>query len=433
MNRQGSIDGVLEAWFLDGPNEMPDRVFQSVFDQVERVPQRRLARLYLRLTDMNPRIRLFAVVATAVIAVLVGAMALNRDRDASVGTSPSPSFSPAPSAGSVLPSPGVALPVAIQGRWMGGQPPPTSPLTPTQSGSSIVLTADRIAVTPSTEGDRHLLDSLASYVGAGHLRLESDSDLDGCAVGNLGDYTWSTSPGGRILYIEPLTDACSDRMTGMSGTWFKMDCPVADDFCLGDLEAGDYASQFFDPFVGPGESWAPRFGVVQYVVPEGWANASDWPTTFQLQPAGTEPTTSITLYANVAVVSDDHCADTPDPAVGRSARAIADWLASAPGLVATAPEAVTIGGLSGHRIDITLDPAWTETCPFSAGAPIRGVFADGSGFHWTIGPGTRSRLFLLDLGDGRAFLVDIEARTGATDDAFIAEATSVVESFAIEP
>jgi hypothetical protein len=432
MNRQGSIDGILEAWFLDGPNEMPDRVFQAVFDQVERAPQRRLARIYLRLSDMNRQTRVFAVLATALIAVFVLAIAFNRDPNANVGTSPIPSNSPGASADSVPPSPGAALPVAIQGRWMGGTPPPASPLSASRSGSSLLLSADRVAVTPSNDGNHRLLDSLASDIGASHLRIESDAARDGCAAGNVGEYTWSTSPGGRILYIEPLSDACSDRMAGLSGTWVKMDCPVANDFCLGDLEAGDYDSQFFDPFVGPGETWVPRFGVVRYTVPEGWANASDWPTSYQLQAAAVQAT-SINLYANVAVVSDDHCTETPDPTVGRSAQAIADWLDAAPGLVTTAPAAAAIGGLTGFRIDIALDPEWTETCPFSDGAPVRGVFADGTGFHWTIGPGTRSRLFVLDLGDGRAVLVDIEARSDAADDAFVAEATSVVESFAFEP
>ena len=50
MTRHRDIEPVLEAWFVDGPSEMPDRLFQAVFDQVERVPQRRLARLHLRFT-----------------------------------------------------------------------------------------------------------------------------------------------------------------------------------------------------------------------------------------------------------------------------------------------------------------------------------------------------------------------------------------------
>ena len=54
MTRPRDIERVLEAWFLDGPSHMPDRLFDAVLDRVERVPQRRLARLSLRFEKCLP-------------------------------------------------------------------------------------------------------------------------------------------------------------------------------------------------------------------------------------------------------------------------------------------------------------------------------------------------------------------------------------------
>ena len=61
-----------------------------------------------------------------------------------------------------------------------------------------------------------------------------------------------------------------------------------------------------------------------------------------------------------------------------------DWLASAPGVAATEPVAASIGGLSGWRLDVSMDPSWTTACPFSQGRPLRGLFtgSPGGGFHW---------------------------------------------------
>ena len=72
MNRHPDIDRTLEAFFLDGPSQMPDRLFQAVLDQVERVPQRRLTRLKLRFTDMSTTARWIAAGAAAVLVVGVG-------------------------------------------------------------------------------------------------------------------------------------------------------------------------------------------------------------------------------------------------------------------------------------------------------------------------------------------------------------------------
>jgi hypothetical protein len=192
-------------------------------------------------------------------------------------------------------------------------------------------------------------------------------------------------------------------------------------------------SRQFDPFVGPGETPSPRAGALTFSTPAGWGNPEDFPNGFQISPRGAGEADGIWLWSDVVVVSEaDPCSETPEPSVGESARDIADWLAEATGVVASTPIAVSIGGLEGWRVDISMDPAWTEVCPFSDGQPVRGLFTDRppeGGFHWTIGGDARMRAYLLDVGNGRALLVDIEASTKASYVAFVDDATAVVESF----
>ena len=42
MNGQQDIERTLDAWFVDGPSVMPDRLFDAVLDQVERTGGNRL-------------------------------------------------------------------------------------------------------------------------------------------------------------------------------------------------------------------------------------------------------------------------------------------------------------------------------------------------------------------------------------------------------
>jgi hypothetical protein len=188
----------------------------------------------------------------------------------------------------------------------------------------------------------------------------------------------------------------------------------------------------FDPFVGPGETPPPRSGALTFSTPALWENPGDFPTAFQIRPPDVGESAGIWLWSDVVVVSEeDPCSETPEPNVGETAQDITNWLAGASGLVASTPIAVSIGGLEGWRIDISMDPDWTQVCPFSEGQPVRGLFTDrpaGSGLQWNIGADARMRLYLLDLGDGRALLVDIEGNTNEYD-AFVADATAVVESF----
>ncbi len=416
MTRRSDFDRTLEAYFSDGPILMPDALFDAVLDQVERVPQRRLARLQLRFSDMSNTARMAAAAAAAVLVIGVGVATLGRSSDPGPG-GPSPSVSPSASA-SMLPE---VLQHPFLGAFRSDPPAPAS-----QDRSILVFTASTFAY------NGNLLGSSASAPSADRVRLVSDSVAGGCAVGDVGTYGWSSTPGAKKVMFTLIEDACVQRAAVIPGEWLSSDCDNADNFCLGKLEAGSYSSFFFDPWTTAGGAWRPRFGAVTYEVPAGWASHEDWPHAYGLRPQSAPVDASIHLWSDIVIVSEsDPCSQAPEPTVERTARAMTDWLTSAPGIVATEPAAVSIGGLSGWRLDIAMDPTWTTVCSFSEGQPSRGLFTDsepGEGLHSTLGADTRMRLYVLDLGDGRTLVIHVEAQDAATFDGMVEEATSIVES-----
>jgi hypothetical protein len=100
MTQKRDIDRVLSAWLADGASEMPDRLFDAVLDRIERVPQRRLARIKRRLSGIHPMTRI-AVVVAAVVIVGIAVAVLGAPPSSNVAGPPSPS--PVPPA--LAPSP----------------------------------------------------------------------------------------------------------------------------------------------------------------------------------------------------------------------------------------------------------------------------------------------------------------------------------------
>lgn len=265
-----------------------------------------------------------------------------------------------------------------------------------------------------------------------------------CSDGDVGIYSYSLLPDGQELSLTAESDECATRSNVLPGIWELVDCESQDHSCLGVLDSGRHSSQFFDPFVPSGTPWTPRYAVLAYTVPLGWKNVADWPGTFSLapyplpggdMPASPDPAagdTAIHIFTDVVAVSEeDPCQEVKATGVGETAQDIATWVSEAPGVIATKPEKVTVGGLDAWRLDISMDPSWSRICSFDT-KPGRGLFTDRpttEGFHWGLGPDTHMRIYLADMGRGRAMLIDIESDQTADWDRYVAEATSIVESF----
>ena len=420
MTRERDIERVLDAWFEPGPTEMPDRLFDDVLARVDRLPQRR-ALPTLRFLPMNSRIRWLALAAAALVVAVAGLALINRPRNDDVGASPTPSASSSPT----------TVPAELIGVWMGG--PRDLPGLLEQAGTTLSFTAREVSITASNQIDMSFLRSAAAE--AGDHRLALGLTPMGCEADAVGTYTWSLSTGGRILTIDGSSkvDPCARRAAVLPGTWWKMDCPTKDDSCLGDLEPGSYSSQFFDPFIAPGSDWLPRFGALEYTVPDGWSNTFDWPTDILFKPVGAD-TAEIILYADPVPHAQGagQCTETAEPGVGRDAVSFAEFLANSPGLMPTTADPISIGGLDGRTVDLEVDASWTATCPYSNGTPMVSTVTDidtEPGLDWNIPAGSKARYILLDLGEGRALLIKVEAGTKAEFDAYIDEAMTVIQSF----
>lgn len=432
MTRTDDIERVLDRFYADGPSEMPDRVFLSVVDRIERVPQRRLA-LMTRFTTMNAKLRLAA--AAAIVVALVGVGAFAFSRPSSVASQPTPS--PSQAASPTTPAGGSApLPAALQGRWVGvPRVVPEAPEPPYRN--ALVLTDAQLGFALAGQGTEQQFASIADLTAPAQMRLRGATTDGGCKPRDEGTYTFTVEASGTALTLTPIADACAPRAAALTGDWVHVGCPENQGWCLGNLAAGTHASTIFTPFVAPA-AWAFAYGKFSYTTPAGWANVEDCPGCYVLAKQEAPASTAITIWNDVAAHrQDNQCTFGPAPGVGRSADAIVNWLTKLPGLTTTTPAPISVGGLRGKMVDLAVKPTWTATCPYAdpPGRALVSTFSDPDptkqdGLDWNIQAQGRTRIIALDLGDGHALVINIEGQTKADYDALLPDAMQVVNTFA---
>ena len=371
--------------------------------------------------------------AAAVIAVAIGvALLLGRGSSPIVGTA---SPSPSPSQGSVqTPSAkpsqadlGGPLPAQLQARWM-GKSAVVSGLS-IDAGTSVVFSANGVGLSPSNANTSPVLSASATSTGQ-VLRLTSGS---ACNADDIGLYGWSISSDGRTLTLTGQSDACATRLAALAGTWWLDGCKDTQTNCLGDLGPGTYASQYIAPRVKPGTLWSPVFGGLTYTVPAGWANSSDWPNTFGLTPStdyatvgpgGQEGGRSILLITQPAALSPmSACSGAVDNRVAHTVSAEVSSIEHTPGLISSAPTAISIGGHQGQWVDVRLNPTWKTACPGGPGPEADFLASPGSNsppILGVVGTAMRQRVIVLDLGSGDLLAIDVSTDATAPFNAFVA-------------
>ena len=430
MTANDDFDRITRAWLDLMPEEAPDRAVHAVLQAVETTPQVRRPSRWLpwRLPNMNRALLAAAIAGVAVVAV-GGGLWMTRSTGPTTGApslSPPPSDVPSASAGA-----GGPVPNALRATWMGDHRDPVA----TDAGASIVLSESDFHLVQSAGSNLQYLQSTASATGDGQIQLVTTADSNGCTKDDVGVYSWSLTPSGRILSLTAEQDACTARAGAVAGDWWLMGCTIENDNCLGLLDAGTYKSQFITPRLELDATWRPMVGALTYTVPDGWANSSDWPETFELVPAAelppvaeTDRRRNIGVFRQPSAMTQDRpCSDQVEPGVGRTVDDLAAWLQTVPGLNTTEPTPTTIGGHAGQMLDIGMDPAWTATCEGST-EPLVTFLNPGI----AVGESQRVRLILLDIGDGDVVAIGIWTRDRETFDAFIPEAMRVVESFQFE-
>lgn len=137
------------------------------------------------------------------------------------------------------------------------------------------------------------------------------------------------------------------------------------------------------------------------------------------------------IYGNVFAAAEN-CAERAEPGIGAPAQDLATWLTGRRGLVTTEPQPVTIGGLDGFLVDVTLAKRWTTTCPFSEGKPVVPLII-GSGvsqLYHVIYPGMTVRLYLLATEDGIVVIEVAQVPGQGTFTEYLGEVVPILQSIA---
>lgn len=96
MSTDRDVTGIVRSWLEDGATALPDRVLDSVLDQLPATSQRRAWWPAWRLSEMNTFAK-FAVAAAAVVVVAIVGIRLLPGQGGIGGSLPSASPSPSPS------------------------------------------------------------------------------------------------------------------------------------------------------------------------------------------------------------------------------------------------------------------------------------------------------------------------------------------------
>jgi hypothetical protein len=159
--------------------------------------------------------------------------------------------------------------------------------------------------------------------------------------------------------------------------------------CAGPLQAGAHGSSLFGP------------RLIHYVTPAGWTNSIDTTTIYKLDSPGGG--TSILLWTGVSIEDQTPTSCEPVVMAGGNSPSAAQWvsyLSSHRGLVTTTPSPANFPGdrdKNGQSMNISMDPAWTQTCPGRTGPEVMFIaHTSQPSAVYGVGPADRLHLVVLD-------------------------------------
>lgn len=418
MTQDHDIERALDRWFSDGPTRMPDRLFDTMVERIERMPQGRFVRLRARLFGLRPDRRLVAAIGVVVLVTGLGAAILARVPAVNVGPPPTP---PPTAPASPLSD---VIPARLQATWVsiGTRVIPYHNSTYVASATQIVI--GPVSVTMQGAAD-DLVSSLA-FVGPGRIELRSLAGPTNmgwkCNLDDPGTYTVGLSSDGAVMTLTTLSDTCPGRAAALAGDWKHTD--------LGAIAPGRHVANLFRPFGGD------TSGRLAYTVPTGWVAQVESGTLFFISGHDQSAPPLVTVWSSVVPYVDPSCGGSPVDGAS-TPTSIAAWLKVRPGLVVTKPTPVTIGGLTGVQVDLSVAPEWDGICSLGqsgAQAPVRAtdiytLHIVGSDDNLSLAGQTAERYILLDRGDGQVLLINVEVPDKATWDAVMAAAMPIIESF----
>jgi hypothetical protein len=189
--------------------------------------------------------------------------------------------------------------------------------------------------------------------------------------------------------------------------------------CLGLLAAGPHHTSVFSP-------------AFAFSMPEaGWENLADSGGTFDLLPIA-EPGDLILVLRRPRATEPD---GTLDSSGGSTVESLTTWLAANTSLTVSAPEPISVGGLDGSRVDVSVAPNATNH-PSDCPVPVCvGIFRgkDPSTkttwvWDWGVGSLEKQRLYLLS-GNEDVILIVVDSFDGTTFDSVTKAANDILATF----
>lgn len=219
----------------------------------------------------------------------------------------------------------------------------------------------------------------------------------------------STGVGGAAPTASPTAAPSAVPSPGaVFPAWYT---PNPDDGGAGILTAGSHATRSFLP-------------ALTYTIPAGWVNHSDG-SYFGLFP---DTSANQAEFARSGETADGIFMGLHDSPYFvcqglESNRGTAAEMAAAAAaneiLVVSNVADVTVGGLTGKRFDVRINPDWDGNCP---GDPPGSGYLDG-----------RTRVFLLDVPGRGVIVIFVGSMHAADRETFLAQAMPIVESFDFTP
>jgi hypothetical protein len=192
-------------------------------------------------------------------------------------------------------------------------------------------------------------------------------------------------------------------MSGRPSTESPQRCGNGARTCAGALAAGEHHTIAFEP-------------AFRYDTPASWANPIDIEGVFEIFPdiPALSSNPYIEMLSDASIVAQDAgCPTGPDDSRGTGVQDWIDYLVTHPGLDASAPMPVSIGGAAGQSIDLSI----------SADAePLCFIWSNdlGQPAQFGIDPGRRMRLAVIDVR-GMTVLIAIYGAASSTAEGFAQE------------
>lgn len=183
-------------------------------------------------------------------------------------------------------------------------------------------------------------------------------------------------------------------------------------------------------WVGPGQIPAGRWAMdidpvrVTFDIPAGWEENS---VPDLIWHRGSEGRFGFTFVENIYAQPCGTRAPK-EPPIGPTVDDLATALASLPGIAATGPTAVTLGGYPGKLVQIEL-PGTADPCPTGDGPNLWTI--ESVGQPAPLETGARTRLYVLDIEGARLVIVVTERAAFAPS--LRIELQGILDSLVIEP